>query len=48
MAHKNRTLSDAGRWGIYLIVGVLFMTGIVFFLELAGTAYNGGTFLSDP
>ena len=30
MAHKNRTLSDAGRWGIYLIVGVLFMTGIVF------------------
>ena len=30
MAHKNRTLSDAGRWGIYLIVGVLFMAGIVF------------------
>ena len=30
MAHKNRTLSDAERWGIYLIVGVLFMTGIVF------------------
>lgn len=30
MAHKNRTLSDAERWGIYLIAGVLFMTGIVF------------------
>ena len=30
MAHKNRTLSDARRWGIYLIVGVLFMAGIVF------------------
>ena len=30
MAHKNRTISDAGRWGIYLIVGVLFMAGIVF------------------
>ena len=30
MAHKKRTLSDAERWGIYLIVGVLFMAGIVF------------------
>ena len=30
MAHKNRTLSDARKWGIYLIVGVLFMAGIVF------------------
>ena len=31
MAHKNRTLPDTWRWGLHLIVGVLFMVGIVFF-----------------
>ena len=30
MAHKNRTLPDTWRWGIHLIIGVLFMVGIVF------------------
>ena len=30
MAHKNRTLPDTWRWGLHLIVGVLFMAGIVF------------------
>ena len=29
MAHKNRTLPDTWRWGLHLIVGVLFMAGIV-------------------
>ena len=31
MAHKNRNLPDTWRWGIHLIIGVLFMVGIVFF-----------------
>ena len=31
MAHKNRTLPDTRRWGIHLIIGVLFMVGIVLF-----------------
>ena len=30
MAHKNRNLPDTWRWGIHLIIGVLFMVGIVF------------------
>ena len=30
MAHKNRTLPDTWRWELHLIVGVLFMAGIVF------------------
>ena len=30
MAHKNRTLPDTWRWGLHLIVGALFMAGIVF------------------
>ena len=33
MAHKNRTLPDIWRWGIHLIIGVLFMVGTVFFLS---------------
>lgn len=33
MAHKNRNLPDTWRWGIHLIIGVLFMVGIVFFLS---------------
>ena len=44
MAHKNRTLSDAGRWGIYLIVGVLFMTGIVFFSDWRALRTTEGRF----
>ena len=31
MTHKNRILPDTWRWGIHLIIGVLFMVGIVFF-----------------
>ena len=31
MTHKNRNLPDTWRWGIHLIIGVLFMVGIVFF-----------------
>ena len=31
MARKNRTISDTWRWGIYLVIGVLFMAGVVFF-----------------
>ena len=31
MAHKNRNLPDTWRWGIHLIIGVLFMAGVVFF-----------------
>ena len=30
MARKNRTLPDTWRWGLHLIVGALFMAGIVF------------------
>lgn len=48
MARKNKTISDTWRWGLYLVIGVLFMAGVVFFLELAGTTRNGGSFLSDP
>ena len=33
MTHKNRILPDTWRWGIHLIIGVLFMVGIVFFLS---------------
>jgi len=33
LAHKNRNLPDPWRWGIHLIIGVLFMVGIVFFLS---------------
>ena len=31
MARKNKTISDTWRWGLYLIIGVLFMAGVVFF-----------------
>ena len=31
MACKNRTISDTWRWGLYLVIGVLFMAGVVFF-----------------
>ena len=31
MACKNKTISDTWRWGLYLIIGVLFMAGVVFF-----------------
>ena len=31
MAHKNKTISDTWRWGLYLVIGVLFMAGVVFF-----------------
>ena len=31
MARKNRTISDTWRWGLYLVIGVLFMVGVVFF-----------------
>ena len=31
MARKNRTISDTWRWGLYLVIGVLFMAGVVFF-----------------
>ena len=31
MARKNRTTPDTWRWGIYLVIGVLFMVGVVFF-----------------
>jgi signal transduction histidine kinase/CheY-like chemotaxis protein len=31
LTHKNRILPDTWRWGIHLIIGVLFMVGIVFF-----------------
>ena len=44
MAHKNRTLSDAGRWGIYLIVGVLFMAGIVFLSDWRALRTTEGRF----
>lgn len=44
MAHKNRTLSDAGRWGIYLIVGVLFMTSIVFLSDWRALRTTEGRF----
>ena len=30
MACKNRTVSDTWRWGLYLVIGVLFMAGVVF------------------
>ena len=30
MARKNKTISDTWRWGLYLVIGVLFMAGIVF------------------
>ena len=30
MARKNKTTSDPWRWGIYLVIGVLFMAGVVF------------------
>ena len=31
MARKNRTTPDTWRWGIYLVIGVLFMAVVVFF-----------------
>ena len=31
MACKNRTISDTWRWGLYLVIGVLFMAGVIFF-----------------
>ena len=31
MARKNKTISDTWRWGLYLVIGVLFMAGVVFF-----------------
>ena len=31
MAHKNKPISDTWRWGLYLVIGVLFMAGVVFF-----------------
>ncbi len=31
MACKNKTISDTWRWGLYLVIGVLFMAGVVFF-----------------
>ena len=31
MARKNKTISDTWRWGLYLVFGVLFMAGVVFF-----------------
>ena len=31
MAHKNKPISDTWRWEIYLVIGVLFMAGVVFF-----------------
>ena len=31
MACKNRTVSDTWRWGLCLVIGVLFMAGVVFF-----------------
>ena len=31
MARKNKTTPDAGIWASYLIVGVLFMAGVMFF-----------------
>ena len=31
MARKNRTISDTWRWGLYLVIGVLFMAVVVFF-----------------
>ncbi len=29
LARKNRTISDTWRWGLYLVIGVLFMVGVV-------------------
>ena len=34
MARKNRTISDTWRWGVYLVIGVLFMACVVFFSSL--------------
>ena len=31
MARKNKTISDTWRWGLYLVIGVLFMAGVVLF-----------------
>ena len=31
MARKNRTTPDTWRWGLYLVIGVLFMAVVVFF-----------------
>ena len=31
MARKNKPISDTWRWGLYLVIGVLFMAGVVFF-----------------
>ena len=31
MARKNSTTPDTWRWGIYLVIGVLFMAVVVFF-----------------
>ena len=31
MARKNKTISDTWRWGLYLVIGVLFMAVVVFF-----------------
>lgn len=31
MARKNKTISDTWRRGLYLVIGVLFMAGVVFF-----------------
>ena len=31
MARKNKPISDTWRWEIYLVIGVLFMAGVVFF-----------------
>ena len=44
MAHKNRTLSDAERWGIYLIIGVFFMVGIVFLSDWRALRIAEGRF----
>ena len=44
MAHKKRILSDAERWGIYLIVGVLFMAGIVFLSDWRALRTTEGRF----
>ena len=48
LARKNRTTPDTWRWAALSDHRRAFYGRRRFFLRLAGTAHNGGTFLPDP